>query len=78
MNSNHIPYPNPGNATLNIRTALKDAMVEVYDLQGRMVARQAVDGIVTTIATEDWPSGVYLWKVLQDGNLSESGKWVKE
>ncbi|MCF0199805.1 MAG: T9SS type A sorting domain-containing protein, partial [Bacteroidales bacterium] len=50
----------------------------VYDLQGRMVARQAVDGIVTTIATEDWPSGVYLWKVLQDGNLSESGKWVKE
>ncbi|MCF0185428.1 MAG: T9SS type A sorting domain-containing protein, partial [Bacteroidaceae bacterium] len=36
-------YPNPGNATLNIRTALKDATVEVYDLQGRMVARQAVD-----------------------------------
>ena len=73
-----VAYPNPGNATLNIRTALKGATVEVYDLQGRMVSRQAVDGIVTTIATEDWPSGVYLWKVLQDGNLSESGKWVKE
>ena len=73
-----IAYPNPGNGTLNIRTALKGATVEVYDLQGRMVAQQAVDGIVTAIATEDWPSGVYLWKVLQDGNLSESGKWVKE
>lgn len=73
-----IAYPNPGNGRLNIRTALKDATVEVFDMQGRKVAQQAVNDIVTSIDTEALPSGVYLWKVFSEGKEADYGKWVKE
>ena len=73
-----IAYPNPGDNTLNLRTGLKDARVEVYDMNGRLVHSQALTGNVTPISTEAWPWGVYVWKVLADGAKAESGKWVKE
>ena len=71
-------YPNPGGNTLNIRTALTDSHVELYDINGRLVGRQDISDAVTTISTENLPSGVYVWKVIKDGSEAESGKWVKE
>jgi hypothetical protein len=81
-----VAYPNPGKDVLNIRTGLKDARVEVYDMNGRMVYGQEITENVTSINAEDWPSGMYFWKVYtnQDGpstasvTEAESGKWVKE
>lgn len=82
-----IAYPNPGKNVLNIRTGLKDAYVEVFDTNGRLVHTQALTEGVTPIATDDWPSGMYVWKVYTSGpstlrpcsaTLAESGKWVKD
>lgn len=73
-----VAYPNPGGNTLNIRTALTDSHVELYDTGGRLVGRQEITGAVTTVSTEGLPSGVYVWKVIKDGSEAESGKWVKE
>jgi hypothetical protein len=63
---------------LNIRTGLKDARVEVYDMNGRMVYRQEITGNVTSIDAEGWPSGTYVWKVITNGKEVESGKWIKQ
>ena len=71
---------------LNIRTGLKDARVEVYDMNGRLVHDQEITDNVTSINTESWPSGAYVWKVYTSdggpstgsGTLVETGKWVKE
>ena len=76
-------YPNPGNNTLNICTALQNACVEVYDMNGRMVCRQEITENVTSINAEGWPSGSYVWKVVagtSTGSVTEaeSGKWIKE
>ena len=84
-------YPNPGGSTLNIRTALQNAHVEIYDMSGRMVYKQKIAENVTSINAEGWPSGTYLWKVYADpstlrlasgtagsGTKAESGKWIKE
>ena len=71
-------YPNPGGGTLNIRTALKNAEVEVYDEAGRLAHRGAITGDVTPIDAVAWPAGVYVWKVYSNGAEAESGKWVKE
>ena len=71
-------YPNPGKDVLNIRTGLKDARVEVYDLNGRMVHRQEITGNVTAINTTNWSEGAYVWKVMADGKEVECGKWIKE
>lgn len=78
-----VAYPNPGGNTLNIRTGLENAYVEVYDALGRMVHSQAVSEEVTAINAQDWPSGVYVWKVFTgvptgSTTLAETGKWVKE
>ena len=86
-----IAYPNPGHDKLNIRTALPDARVEVYDANGRLVHSQGITENVTSIDAEAWAEGVYVWKVYSgvstlrqssatagSTTLVESGKWIKE
>ena len=76
-------YPNPGKDVLNIRTALQNAHVEVYDLNGRLVHSQALTDNVTAIEAGDWAKGPYVWKVFvgtSTGSVTEAecGKWIKE
>ena len=73
-----IAYPNPGRDVLNIRTALQNAQVEIYDLSGKLIYNQQITDNVTPINTTSWPSGTYIWKVIANGKEAESGKWVKE
>ena len=73
-----VAYPNPGKDVLNIRTGLKDARVEVYDLNGRLMHRQAITENVTGIDAEGWAAGSYVWKVMTNGREAETGKWIKE
>ena len=73
-----VAYPNPGKDVLNIRTGLKDARVEVYDLNGRLMHRQDITENVTVIDAGGWPAGSYVWKVMTNGREAESGKWIKE
>ena len=73
-----VAYPNPGHDVLNIRTALPDARVEVYDANGRLVHSQGITENVTAIDAANWPCGVYVWKVYTSNKETESGKWVKE
>ena len=78
-------YPNPGN-TLNIRTALQNARMEVYDTNGRLIHSQTLTENMTAIDAADWAEGVYVWKVYTSnggpstgsGTLAETGKWIKE
>ena len=69
-------YPNPGR-TLNIRTALENAKIEVYDLSGKLIYSQEIIDNITPITTTSWPSGTYIWKVISNGKVAECGKWIK-
>ena len=73
-----IAYPNPGGNTLNIRTALQNARVEVYDTNGRLIHSQALTETMTAIDATDWAAGVYVWKVVSNGKEAALGKWVKK
>ncbi len=73
-----VAYPNPGKDVLNIRTGLRDAWVEVYDVNGRLMHRQDITEDVTEINATDWAEGVYIWKVVSNGKEAENGKWIKE
>ena len=73
-----IAYPNPGKDVLNIRTGLQNAHVEICDLDGRLIHSQALTEHVTAIDAGDWTEGVYVWKVIADGKMVETGKWAKE
>ena len=80
-----VAYPNPGGDVMNIRTGLRNATLQVYDMQGRKVHEQEVTEEVTSIDASKWSSGTYVWE-LRAGNgngrgnengILESGKWVK-
>ena len=73
-----VAYPNPGKDVLNIRTALQNAHIEIYDLSGKLIHNQQISDNITPIATTSWPSGTYIWKVIANGKEAESGKWIKE
>ena len=78
-----VAYPNPGKDILNIRTGLKDARVEVYDMSGRLVHNQEITDNITSINAGNWSSGAYVWKVFSgvstgSTTLAETGKWIKE
>lgn len=73
-----LAYPNPGNNELHIRTAMQNAHVVVYDINGKFICDQEITDIITTLDTERWPSGTYIWKVVSDGKEAEVGKWVKK
>ena len=71
-------YPNPGKNVLNIRTTLQNARVEVYNSLGHLVLNLELLENVTTINTNSWPSGTYIWKVMANVKEAESGKWIKQ
>ena len=73
-----IAYPNPGRDVLNIRTALQNARIEVYDLNGKLIYNQEITDNMTPITTTSWPSGSYFWKVIANGKEAETGKWIKQ
>ena len=74
-----VAYPNPGGDVLNIRTGMRNATLQVYDLQGRIIHQQEVTDEVTNIDASKWNSGTYIWKLkVENGKLKvEEGKWVK-
>ena len=74
-----VAYPNPGGDVLNIRTGLRNATLQVYDLQGRIIHQQIITEEVTSIDASKWSSGTYIWKLkTENGKLKvEEGKWVK-
>jgi hypothetical protein len=73
-----VAYPNPGKDVLNIRTALQNAHVEIYDLSGKLIHKQQITDNITPITTTSWPSGTYIWKVMANGKEAESEKWIKQ
>jgi hypothetical protein len=70
-------YPNPGANTLYIQTTLKNATLEMYDANGRMVVQQNINE-TTTVNTSALNMGMYFYRVMQNGAVKESGKWVKQ
>ena len=75
-----VAYPNPGGDVMNIRTGLRNARLQVYDMQGRKVHEQIITDEVTSVDASKWNSGTYIWKLTVNNEqlTVEEGKWVKE
>ena len=77
-----VAYPNPGGDVMNIRTGLRNAVLSVYDIQGRKIHEQEITDDVTSVDASKWQSGTYIWKLgMRNEELGmkevETGKWVK-
>ena len=67
---------------MNIRTGLRNAVLSVYDINGRKIHEQEITDDVTSVDASGWKSGTYIWKLgIRNEELGmkevETGKWVK-
>jgi hypothetical protein len=74
-----ILYPNPGNDKLFIRTAVQSLNGDfmLYDISGKLVRQQIINDRYTELNTTDLPNGTYVYKYILNGQIIESGKWVR-
>ncbi|NOX47533.1 MAG: T9SS type A sorting domain-containing protein, partial [Chlorobi bacterium] len=75
--SDFLVYPNPGKDVLNISSGKDGLLFKLFNLEGKMVLEQTFDKN-TSINTAFLPTGVYSYQLIQEGNLLENGKWIKE
>ena len=73
--SNLIIYPNPGVDQVLIRVEddqLKDAMMQVFAADGKLVHQSILTGQTTILSVSDWSSGMYEIVVVSDTKLWRS------
>ena len=73
-----IVYPNPAHETLNIQTQLKEAVISMYDMNGKEILAQELQQGISNIAIQHLAAGLYFYRITSHGKFIESGKWVKE
>lgn len=67
-------YPNPAKEVLNIETNLEYDSFELFSISGKHVGTYTS----STISVENLESGYYLLKVMKDGKVSATERFIKE
>ncbi|MGJ8666303.1 MAG: M14 family zinc carboxypeptidase [Patiriisocius sp.] len=75
--SNFGIYPNPVNDILNITTSMSNYTIEVYNVQGQLVASEMRNNGTSTFDYSQLASGLYIMRLTSEG-ASESFKVVKK
>jgi hypothetical protein len=75
--STAIVYPNPGNEIINIRTALKGCIFNLFDTFGRQILKKPMPDRITTVKTNTLSKGTYYYSVTDNNKTIISGTWIK-
>lgn len=70
-------YPNPGKDRLKVRTALKDCIIHLFDMNGKLVLTAQLSEHINTLDVSGLPAGNYSYQVIQKQKTIENGKWIK-
>jgi hypothetical protein len=74
-------YPNPSDGDFIVAfnsTNKSKAQLSIYDLLGRQLIQQTISIGTSTITAKEWPNGIYLYRLSQNGQLLQSGKLMKQ
>ena len=69
-------YPNPSNSIFNIEND-NITKIEVYDLVGKLILKQENEFGVSSFDLNQYPAGIYLIKILNKNNQSNTIKLIK-
>lgn len=74
-----LVFPNPGTNYLKIRIATQypKSIFELFDLNGKLLISEQIDGKWGEINTSFLKPGTYIYKIYNQKGLNESGKWIK-
>jgi len=75
-----IVFPNPGSDYLIIESGpqISDAEFRMISIDGKQVITKTLIERKTTLETQFLPPGSYVWQILFNNKVIESGKWIKE
>lgn len=75
-----IVFPNPGKDILNLTSGiqLNHGMFTLYDMQGRPVITKEINATEMQFDASAVSSGSYVWKIVLNNKVMDSGKWIKE
>ncbi len=75
-----IIYPNPGGNEINLHIAVqhKQAVFELYDLNGRLCLKQHINNPYVCLDVSHLLPATYIYHITNGSGLNESGKWVKQ
>lgn len=74
-------YPNPATTVVNVKITRDDRETfscQLLDVGGRLVARQDVKDVVTTLPLNERASGAYTVQVMQGNNIVKSFNIIKK
>ncbi|MCW3075716.1 MAG: hypothetical protein JWO32_325 [Bacteroidetes bacterium] len=69
-------YPNPGNGKFTFNNILKGDLVEIFDLEGRLVYKCVAKEVNMIVDLEGREKGVYTYKVIGNSSSVLSGKLI--
>ena len=71
-------YPNPLQdfAIFEMKKEIKDGLIEIYDISGKLAWQQKVSGKQFELKRNDLKSGIYFYKITDGGQAINSGKIV--
>ncbi len=75
--SDILVYPNPGGQVMNIENGTYGNILQLYNLNGQMIVEQRLKIGHNNINTSTLGKGVYIYKIINNGNITSIGKWVK-
>ncbi|NPD47885.1 T9SS type A sorting domain-containing protein [Lentimicrobium sp. S6] len=75
---NAIVLPNPGREYLELHTGAFPATLQLLNLNGSLVLEEAINSNISRVNTLELSSGTYIWSLVKEGKVVESGKWVRE
>jgi hypothetical protein len=75
-----IVFPNPGSNYLFIESGpqISGAEFRMTSIDGKQVKTKTLNERKTTLETQILQSGTYVWQIIFNNKVSESGKWIKE
>lgn len=78
--NNFSIYPNPGTTELTIQKTIQTGNYEfyLYNTTGKLILQQNLNSQTTTINTQTLQTGIYIYKIILENHVIETGKWVKE
>jgi len=75
-----IVFPNPGKEVLNLTSGiqLNQGVFTLFDMQGRPVIEKEINATEMQFEVSALSSGSYVWQIVLNNKVMDSGKWVKE
>ncbi|MDT8411637.1 MAG: T9SS type A sorting domain-containing protein [Vicingaceae bacterium] len=71
-------YPNPTNNIIHFKTNLTEGTIEIYNIFGALLTTKIINSSITSVDTENLPSGNFIYKITDKSNNTIVGKFIKQ